>query len=144
MVAWPVEPISDEPSVLITDDSQSWRSVVEEILSRSGFRTRQATCGEEAIELVRTEWIDIVLIDFHMPRLDGIQTLRIMRATGNWQPAVMMTGHPEAVPPDEAQALKVESIMAKPTNRQVIVTTVTRIVRRATAGPEAMPGRDPE
>jgi DNA-binding response OmpR family regulator len=65
-----------------------------------------------------------------MPRLDGIQTLRIMRATGNWQPAIMMTGHPEAVPTDEAQALKVESIMAKPADRQVIVTTVTRIVRR--------------
>jgi len=132
MVAWPVEPIGegDSPSVLITDDSQSWRSVVEEVLARSGFRTLQAACGEEAIEVVRTEWIDIILIDFHMPRLDGIQTLRIMRATGNWQPAVMMTGQPEDVPPEEAQALKVESIMAKPADRQVIVTTVTRVVRR--------------
>jgi CheY-like chemotaxis protein len=132
MVAWPVEPISesDSPSVLITDDSQSWRAVVEEVLARSGFRTLQAACGEEAIEVVRTEWVDIVLIDFHMPRLDGIQTLRIMRATGNWQPAVMMTGQPEDVPPDEALALKVESIMAKPADRQVIVTTVTQVVRR--------------
>ena len=144
MVAWPVEPISDEPSVLITDDSQSWRSVVEEVLARSGFRTRQAACGEEAIEVVRTEWIDIVLIDFHMPRLDGIETLRIIRARGNWQPAVMMTGHPQEVPVEEAQALKVESIMAKPTDRQVIVTTVTRIVRRTTAGPEAVPSWSPE
>jgi len=132
MVAWPVEPISEgeSPSVLITDDNRSWRSVVEEVLARSGFRTRQAACGEEAIEVVRTEWIDIVLIDFHMPRLDGIQTLRIIRATGNWQPAVMMTGQPEDVPPEEAHALKVESIMAKPADRQVIIRTVTRVVRR--------------
>jgi len=132
MVALPVEPISESesPSVLITDDNRSWRSVVEEVLARSGFRTLLAACGEEAIEVVRTEWIDIVLIDFHMPRLDGIQTLRIIRATGNWQPAVMMTGQPEDVPPDEAHALKVESIMAKPADRHVIVRTVTRVVRR--------------
>jgi len=133
VVAWPVEPISEGegPSVLITDDSQSWRSVVEEVLARSGFRTLLAACGEEAIEVVRSEWVDIVLIDFHMPRLDGIQTLRVIRAAGNWQPAVMMTGQPEEVPPEEAHALKVESIMAKPADRQVIVTTVTRIVKRA-------------
>jgi len=133
MVAWPVEPISEcqGPSVLIADDSRSWRSVVEEVLARSGFRTLLAACGEEAIEVVRSEWVDIVLIDFHMPRLDGIQTLRVIRAAGNWQPAVMMTGQPEEVPPQEALALKVESIMAKPADREVIVTTVTRIVRRA-------------
>ena len=130
MVAWPVEPISETPSVLITDDSASWRAVVEEVLARAGFQTLQATCGEEAIEVVRTEWIDIILIDFHMPRLDGIQTLRIMRATGNWQPAVMMTGQPADVPTDEARALGVERVMEKPTDREVIVTTVTAAVYR--------------
>jgi two-component system chemotaxis response regulator CheY len=130
MVAWPVEPISQGASVLITDDSASWRSVVEEVLARAGFQTLQASCGEEAIEVVRTEWIDIVLIDFHMPRLDGIQTLRVIRATGNWQPAVMMTGQPQEVPTDEAKALRVERVMAKPADREVIVTTVSETVHR--------------
>ena len=131
MVAGPLEPISETPSVLITDDSDSWRAVVEEVLARAGFQTLQATCGEEAIEVVRTEWIDIVLIDFHMPRLDGIQTLRVIRATGNWQPAVMMTGRPAEVPADEAKALRVERVMAKPADRQVIVTTIIEIVKRS-------------
>jgi CheY-like chemotaxis protein len=130
MVAGPLEPMSETPSVLITDDSDSWRAVVEEVLARAGFNTRQASCGEEAIEVVRKEWIDIVLIDFHMPRLDGIQTLRVIRATGNWQPAVMMTGRPADVPTDEAKALGVERVMEKPTDREVIVTTVTAAVYR--------------
>jgi DNA-binding NtrC family response regulator len=130
MVAWPIEPEEANPSVLITDDNDSWRTVVEDVLAREGFRTLQAACGEEAIEVVRTEWIDIVLIDFHMPRLDGIETLRIIRSRGNWQPAVMMTGHPQEVPAVEVQALRIESVLEKPTDRQRIVTTVTRIVRR--------------
>jgi two-component system chemotaxis response regulator CheY len=131
MVAGPLEPIRETPSVLITDDSDSWRTVVEEVLARAGFQTLQASCGEEAIEVVRKEWIDIVLIDFHMPRLDGIQTLRVIRATGNWQPAVMMTGRPAEVPTDEARALGVQRVMAKPSDRQVIVTTVIETVKRS-------------
>jgi two-component system chemotaxis response regulator CheY len=131
MVAGPLEPMSETPSVLITDDSDSWRAVVEEVLARAGFNTLQASCGEEAIEVVRKEWIDIVLIDFHMPRLDGIQTLRVIRATGNWQPAVMMTGRPDEVPTDEARALGVERVMAKPADRQVIVTTIIETVKQS-------------
>ncbi len=130
MVAWPVEPISESPSVLITDDNEAWRRVVEDVLSRAGFLTAQAACGEEAIEVVQTQRIDIVLIDFHMPRLDGVQTLRIIRSHGSWQPAVMMTAHPDEVPLQEAQALRVEGILEKPADRRVIVTTITRIVRR--------------
>ena len=131
MVAWPIEPLAESPSVLITDDSASWRQVVEEVLTRAGFLTAQAACGEEAIEVVQRQRIDIVLIDFHMPRLDGVQTLRIIRSQGSWQPAVMMTAHPEEVPAEEVQALRVESILEKPADRRVIVTTITRIVRKA-------------
>jgi CheY-like chemotaxis protein len=130
MVAWPNQPQEENPSVLVTDDSSGWRSAVAEILDRAGFKTTQASCGEEAIEVVQTQWIDIVLIDFQMPRLDGIQTLRIIRARGSWQPAVMMTARPEELPADQAQELGVESILAKPADRRVIVTTVTRIVWR--------------
>jgi CheY-like chemotaxis protein len=130
MVAWPIEPISDDPSVLITDDNEAWRRAVEDVLVRAGFQTTQATCGEEAIEVVRRERIDIVLIDFHMPRLDGIETLRIIRAQGSWQPAVIMTAHPEQLPAQETQALRVESVLEKPADRRVLVTTITRIVRR--------------
>ena len=129
MVAWAAEPISENPSVLVTDDSASWRTAVVETLARAGFRTLQAACGEEAIEVVHTEWIDIVLIDFHMPRLDGIQTLRIIRSRGNWQPAVMMTARPDAVPQTEVQALRIESILAKPADCRRIVATVTRVAK---------------
>jgi CheY-like chemotaxis protein len=129
MVAWVRDAENLSPSVLITDDNDGWRAIVEDILSRVGFHTLEATCGEEAIELVRTEHLDVVLMDFHMPRLDGIETLRIIRRNREHLPAVLMTGHPQDVPAAEVQALRVETVLTKTADRQHIVTTVTKIVR---------------
>ena len=130
MVAWPTQPEPLVPSVLVTDDNDGWRDAVGDALAREGFRTLEAACGEEAIELVRCERIDVILIDFHMPRLDGIQTLRIIRREQFWVPAVLMTAHPADVPADEARALRVDTVLEKPADRHVIVTTVTRVMRR--------------
>jgi CheY-like chemotaxis protein len=129
MVAWPNPSESPAPSVLIADDNDGWRDVVGDVLAREGFRTLAATCGEEAIELVRHERLDVVLIDFHMPRLDGLQTLRIIRREQYWLPAVLMTAHPADLPAAEVRALRVETVLEKPVDRQVIVRIVTRVVR---------------
>ena len=130
MVAWPLEPERLSPAVLIADDNDTWRDAVGDVLAREGFRTFEATCGEEAIEVVRAEQLDVVMIDFHMPRLDGIQTLRIMRREEHWEPAVLMTAHPADLPEDDVRELRVHSVITKPADRHVIVTTVTRLVRR--------------
>ncbi len=129
MVAWPNHIENPTPSVLIADDNDGWRGAVGDVLARAGFRTLAATCGEEAIELVRHERIDVLLIDFHMPRLNGIQTLRIIRREEYWLPAVLMTAHPADLPAAEVQALRVETVLEKPVDRQVIVRIVTRVVR---------------
>jgi CheY-like chemotaxis protein len=129
MVAWPNHADSPTPSVLIADDTDTWRDAVGDVLAREGFRTVEASCGEEAIELVRHERLDVVLIDFHMPRLDGIQTLRIIRREQYWVPAVLMTAHPDDLPAADVRALRVETVLEKPVDRQVIVRTVTRVVR---------------
>jgi len=128
MVAWPNPSESPTPSVLIADDNDGWRDVVGDVLAREGFRTLAATCGEEAIELVRHERLDVLLIDFHMPRLDGIQTLRIIRRERYWLPAVLMTAHPDDLPAADVRELRVETVLEKPVDRQVIVRTVTRII----------------
>ncbi len=129
MVAWPNRIENPVPSVLIADDNDGWRGAVGDVLAREGFRTLEATCGEEAIELVRHERLDVVLIDFHMPRLDGLQTLRIIRREQYWLPAVLMTAHPADLPAAEVRALRVETVLEKPVDRQVIVRIVTRVVR---------------
>jgi CheY-like chemotaxis protein len=128
MVAWPIEHAT--PSVLIADDNDRWRNAVGDVLSRAGFHTLEAASGEEAIQVIRTEWIDVLLIDLQMPRLDGIQTLRIIRRERRWVPAVLMTARPEALPAAEVRALRIHSVIHKPADRRIIVTTITSVVQR--------------
>jgi CheY-like chemotaxis protein len=128
MVAWPNAIPETTPSVLIADDSDAWRDAVGEVLDREGFRTLEAADGAEAVEIVRCERLDVVLIDFHMPRLDGLQALRIIRRERRLLPSVLMTAHPTAVPPEEVRALRIATVLAKPADRRVIVTTVTRVM----------------
>jgi len=129
MVAWPNPMPDDTPSVLIADDSDAWRDAVGEVLDREGFRTLEAADGAEAVEIVRCERLDVVLIDFHMPRLDGLQALRIIRRERRRLPSVLMTAHPMDVPPEEVRALRIATVLAKPADRRVIVTTVMRVIR---------------
>ena len=140
MVAQPINLEPCDASVLITDDNDAWRDAVDEVLRRAGFRTLQAECGEEAIEVVHTQHIDIALIDFHMPRLDGLETLRRLREEPMWLPAVLMTAHPADVPLAEVRSLHIEFVLTKPADRHHVVSVVSRLVRVAWHGivpPEA-------
>lgn len=128
MVARP-ESLDLEPSVLITDDYDPWRDVVDEVLRRAGFRTLQAACGEEAVEIVRSQLVDAALVDLHMPRLDGLETIRLMRRHHRRLPAALMTSHPEDVPAAEVQSLEIEFVVTKPADGGWITTVVARLIR---------------
>ena len=66
--------------LLITDDNPSFRSVLREVLEDRPFLVlHEAESGEEALEVVQSRRIDIVLLDMHMRLLTGIETLRAMK-----------------------------------------------------------------
>ena len=66
-------------NLLIVDDSPAMRTVIRRVLDISGFDVGdciEASNGEEALELLRSHWIDVILTDINMPRMDGEQLLR--------------------------------------------------------------------
>jgi two-component system chemotaxis response regulator CheY len=69
--------------VLIVDDSQSMRKFVRRVIDASGIELSeclQASNGREALEILRKEWVDIVLTDINMPELDGEELIRRLAA----------------------------------------------------------------
>ena len=65
--------------VLIADDSPAMRSLVRRVIVLSGFELSdclEASNGEEALAILRTEWVDVVLTDINMPIVDGEEFLR--------------------------------------------------------------------
>ncbi len=69
-------------NVLIVDDSAPMRSVIKKTLKMSGFNLGElfeASNGIEALEVLRDNWLDLVLTDYNMPEMDGLQLIEEMK-----------------------------------------------------------------
>ena len=68
--------ISDKPRILIADDEQSMREWMRLLFQRDGFEVLTAEDGIAARDLIAREYVDVVLTDIRMPRLDGVSLLK--------------------------------------------------------------------
>jgi EAL domain-containing protein (putative c-di-GMP-specific phosphodiesterase class I)/CheY-like chemotaxis protein len=86
--------VSDGPIVLIADDDRSAAAFYEAALQREGFNTVLARDGREALDVLDRQPIDALVLDLHMPVMDGLQALLAIRASGRIRtmPVIMLTG----------------------------------------------------
>lgn len=91
--------MSRAPHILVVDDEPGIVRVLCAVLEDAGYRTESAGNGVAALELARTSTPDVVLLDYVMPRLDGSDTLRVLRRDDTLAkvPVVMMSGVPESM-----------------------------------------------
>ncbi len=83
-------------NVLIVDDSATMRLLIKKILAISGFALGQcfeSANGREALELLESHWVDLVLSDIHMPEMDGAGLVKALRAHHLWRsiPVVLVS-----------------------------------------------------
>ncbi|MDP6380609.1 MAG: response regulator [Phycisphaerae bacterium] len=117
-------------SILIADDDDAWRETLAEVLDNEGYRIHMACCGEEAIEIVRRELLHLAMLDLHMPRLDGMQTLRAIRRINRPLPCVLVTADPDDADAADLRGLSISTVISKQVGKNGIVTTVTRIIQK--------------
>jgi two-component system sensor histidine kinase and response regulator WspE len=67
------------PNILIVDDSDIWRRLTKDVLKKNSYRLLEADSGEQALEVVRETPVDLVIMDYRMNRLDGVDTSRRLR-----------------------------------------------------------------
>ena len=67
------------PSLLITDDDRDFRETLRDMFEPRGFHLLTAGDGEEAVEILRHETVNVALFDMHMPRLNGLDAIRRLR-----------------------------------------------------------------
>ncbi len=83
----------EKAKILIAEDEKNQRDLLEGFLKKEGFSVMALSNGREALEKLEADFFDLVLIDFKMPELDGLQTLRQVRARFPDLPVVMMTAY---------------------------------------------------
>lgn len=111
------------PSILITDDDRQFRQTLQELLEPRGFRTLQARDGLEAVEIVQRESIHLLLLDLNMPRLSGLETIRLVKKIRATLPCILISANADAVA-DQAQQCEVFSVLKKPVSRLDVTNSV--------------------
>lgn len=115
------------PNLLITDDDSAFRSVLCEGLSRRGFKVTEAGDGIEAIELIQRSEVHVCLVDFHMPRLNGLEVIRHIHQTSQRTPCVLMSADLDETIRAEAKQASVYDVLSKPMR----LTQISDLVCRA-------------
>ena len=119
---------SEKPRILIVDDEQSMREWMRLLFQRDGFEVLTAEDGVAARDLVTREYLDVVLTDIRMPRLDGVQLLKAVRDLSPDAVVLMMTAHwtRDSLEWSEARELGAEALFEKPFRDVNLVTMQVR------------------
>ena len=101
-----------EVCVLVVDDEPGMRETLVEILSASGYRVSSAPDGESALELIRSNGFNVVLMDIRMPGIDGVSVLQELGAPP--PQVIVMTAYAKAERIREALEANAFAVVSKP------------------------------
>ncbi len=121
-------PLPQLPLVLVVDDSITVRRVTQRLLQREGYRVVTAIDGLQALEKLAHERPAVVLSDIEMPRMDGFDLLRNIRADERWRdlPVIMITSRIAAKHREHAAALGANHYLGKPYREDELLSLVRR------------------
>jgi DNA-binding response OmpR family regulator len=120
-------------SVLVVDDEPIVREVVVRYLEDAGFETLQASDGLAARELLERSTPNAVVLDVMMPRLDGLQLCRWIRARSD-VPVILLTARGEETDRIVGLELGADDYVTKPFSPRELAVRVKAVLRRATPG----------
>ena len=119
-------------TILIIEDEPRNRKLFRDLLQRNGFETVEATDGEQGVNLAKTIKPDLILMDIMMPKMDGLQATRLIKAdpTTKCIPVLALTG--SAMSGDKERTLEAgcDGYIAKPVDIRELLKTVASFILR--------------
>lgn len=112
--------------ILVVDDDPTTCALTTTLLEREGYRTCYSTTGAEALSLVETQNVSLVLLDVVMPGMDGFEVCTRLRATekGKRVPIILLTGRNDVDTRLEGMQSGVSEFLAKPVTRHELLARV--------------------
>jgi two-component system OmpR family response regulator len=126
-------------SILIVDDDPHIRELLDFALTKAGYATRQARDGAEALEIAEASAPDLVVLDINMPRLDGLEVCRRLRARGE-TPILFLSSRDDEIDRVLGIELGADDYVVKPFSPREVTARIGAILRRAGA---SAPAADP-
>lgn len=116
----------ESPLVLVVDDDDAIRRLLEALLGSAGYRVRAAADGQAGLEAIGEARPALVLLDLTLPKLDGWQVLDRLHADGDATPVVLLTGHRHLA--QRAHRAGATAALLKPFDVDELLDLVERLV----------------
>jgi two-component system alkaline phosphatase synthesis response regulator PhoP len=128
-----------QPKILIVDDEKNIVAALQYNLEREGYRTLVAEDGTGALEIARREAPDLILLDWMLPEVDGLEVCRRLRAeeTTRAIPIILLTVKSEETDKVLGLELGADDFVTKPFGQRELLARVRAHLRRAQAQPAA-------
>ena len=123
--------MTSKPSVLVVDDDNGHRLMLEALLGKWGYRVQSAANGVQAVEKVREGPFDAVLMDIRMPDMDGITALKGIKSYNPAVPVVLMTAYSAVESAVEALKSGAYDYLIKPLDFDVLKLTLSRTLEHS-------------
>jgi two-component system, OmpR family, response regulator len=122
----------DSSTILLVDDEDSIQKLLTYPLEREGYRVLQARDGEEALARFGVEHVDLVVLDIMLPKLDGLEVCKRLRATSS-VPIIMLTARDDELDKVLGLELGADDYITKPFSIREFRSRVRALLRRAAA-----------
>ena len=117
--------------ILVVDDDKNTRRLMQAVLQAEGYAVTAAENGVDALSAMEHESIDLVVLDIMMPRMDGYEFTKTLRAADNNLPILMVSA--KQLPADRRQGFLVgtDDYMTKPIDEEEMLLRIKALLRRA-------------
>lgn len=122
---------AEMPIVLVVEDNEMNMQLVEYLLEESGFRILKASSGEEALEIATVEVPDLVLMDIHLPGMDGLAVVQQLKADERTRdvPILALTAHAMRGDRDRFLQAGCDGYISKPIDVSSFIPSISGYIR---------------
>lgn len=117
--------------VLVVEDERPISDLIAVYLRREGFEVQACFDGESGMAAAQSETFDLIILDVGLPKLDGTQICRNLRAANNWTPIIFCTARDDEVDRVLGLELGADDYVTKPFSPRELVARVKAIIRRS-------------
>ena len=116
--------IKEKQVIAVLDDEPEMRKALRRLLASRGFLVKEYKDGEAFLAALGSESLDCLLLDLHMPGLNGFEVLEALCIRQIPVPVIVITAHNEAGTAERARALGVSAYLKKPVDRDVLLCAI--------------------
>ncbi len=118
--------------ILVVDDEHKLREMISSYLKNDGYETIEAANGNSAVQNIKNDQIDMVLLDIMMPEMDGYEALKEIRSIQKKLPVIMLTAKTDEIDKIVGLEMGADDYITKPFSLRELSARIKAVLRRAT------------